>query len=355
MGMDVSKDWIAVAVMQPEEDAPSVVEKIFHDEVSIRRFVRQFRTPARLATCYEAGPTGYELHRLLTSMGVACEVVAPSLIPKAPGERVKTDRRDAKKLVRLHRGGQLVAIRVPSPAEEAVRDACRARADMVDDLSRARKRLGAFLLRHNHIYRDGTTWTMKHHAWLRAQRFEERAMTVTFGHYLGVVESREAELDAMEAELRPWLKDSLFASQIARLCAYRGVAGFGALTLTSEVCDWRRFPAAGAFMGFCGLTVSEYSSGASTKRGHLTKTGNNHIRSQLVESAWAYQHRASVGAALTRRQEGLDPDTVARAWAAQLRLTARYRKLLARKNNKPVVIAAIARELAGFLWAEMVA
>jgi transposase len=352
--MDVSKDWIAVATLEPDRDTP-VVDKIFNDEVSVRRFVRQFRSPARLAVCYEAGPTGYELHRLLASMGVACDVVAPSLIPKAPGERVKTDRRDARKLVRLHRAGELTAIRVPTPAEEAVRDGCRARADIVDDLSRARKRLGAFLLRHNHIWRDGSTWTVKHHLWLQAQRFDERALNVTFGHYLGTVEAREAELEAIEAELRRWLTDSLFADQIARLCAYRGVADLGVLTLASEVCDWRRFPTPATFMGFCGLVVSEYSSGASVKRGHLTKTGNAHVRSQLVESAWAYQHRASVGAELRRRQEGLDRDTVARAWAAQLRLCSRYRNLLARKNNKPVVIAAVARELAGFLWAEMVA
>jgi len=159
--MDVSKDWIATAVLYPDDEVPAV-EKIFHDEVSVRRFVKRLGSPGRVLACYEAGPRGYELHRLLTSMWVACEVVAPSLIPRAPGERVKTDRRDAKKLVRLHRGGQLVAIRVPSLAEEAVRDACRARADMVDDLSRARRRLGAFLLRHNHVYRDGTTWTLKH-------------------------------------------------------------------------------------------------------------------------------------------------------------------------------------------------
>jgi len=180
-------------------------------------------------------------------------------------------------------------------------------------------------------------------------------LELTFHHYLGVVEAREAELSAMEADLRPWLEHSLFADQIARLCAYRGVAGLGALTLAAEVCDWRRFPTAGAFMGFCGLTVSEHSSGASTHRGHLTKTGNDHVRTQLVESASAYQHRPSVGAGLRRRHEGLDPDTLARAWAAQLRLCGRYRAMLARKNNKPVVVPAIARELAGFLWAEMVA
>jgi transposase len=211
------------------------------------------------------------------------------------------------------------------------------------------------LLRHGRIYRAGSPWTLKHRQWLGTQDFDHAALAATFRHYLAVVDTREAQLEAMEAELQPWLTNLLFADQVARLCAYRGVAAVEALTLASEVCDWRRFPAAGAFMSFCGLTMSEYSSGGSTRRGHVTKTGNSHVRWQQVESAWAYQHHPSVGADLARRHQGLPPDTVTRAWTAQLRLCARYRRLLARKNNKPVVIAAIARELAGFLWAEMVA
>lgn len=354
MGMDVSKDSISVGILHPEEEVP-VVEKILHDETSIRRLIRRFPSPSGLMVCYEAGPTGYELYRLLASMKVRCDVVAPSLIPKRSGDKVKTDKRDAKRLARLHRAGELTPIRVPSLEEEAVRDASRARADMVDDLARARKRLQAFLLRHAQVYRDGSPWTLKHHQWLRARHFEDRALRLTFGRYLAVVEARDAELEAMEAELRPYLEHPVFAGQIARLCAYRGVASLGALTLASEVCDWRRFPAAGAFMAFCGLTISEYSSGASTSRGHLTKTGNSHIRLQLVESAWAYQHRPGVGVELRKRQAGLDPATIARSWTAQQRLCGRFQRLQARKNNKPVVVAAIARELAGFLWAEMVA
>ena len=185
--------------------------------------------------------------------------------------------------------------------------------------------------------------------------FRRPCLRLTFGRYRAIVEAREAELEAMEAELRPWLEHRLFADQIARLCAYRGVAALGALTLASEVCDWRRFPSAGTFMAFCGLTVSEYSSGGSVSRGHLTKTGNSHIRCQLVESAWAYQHRPGLGVELRRRQAGLDSATVARSWTAQRRLCGRFHRLQARKNNKPVVVTAIARELAGFLWAEMVA
>lgn len=355
LGMDVSKDSISVGILRPDEETP-VVEKIFHDEQSVRRLVKRLGRPEGLIACYEAGPTGYELHRLLRSLEVRCDVVAPSLIPKAPGDRVKTDTRDARKLARLHRAGELVAIRVPSAAEEAVRDACRARADMVDDRKRARRRLGAFLLRHGRVYREGKSpWTYRHEQWLRSLRFEERALQVTFDHYLAVVTARGAELDAMEAELHSWADDALFADQVARMSAYRGIAKLGALVLASEVCDWRRFPTARSFMSFVGLTVSEHSSGASSRRGRLTKSGNQQVRTQLVESAWAYQHRPAVGVELRRRQEGLPAATVARSWAAQQRLCGRFRHLQARKNNKTVVVAAVARELAGFLWAEMVA
>jgi transposase len=180
-------------------------------------------------------------------------------------------------------------------------------------------------------------------------------MTQTFGHYLAVVEVRNAQLDAVEADLAGWYGRPPFDWQVARLAAYRGVTRLGALTVSAEVADWRRFATANAFMGFCGLVPSEYSSGNTVHRGRLTKAGNAHLRAQLVESAWAYQHRPLVGVELARRQHGLDPAVIARAWAAQQRLSGRFRALAARKNTKTIVAAAIARELAGFLWAEMTA
>jgi len=288
-------------------------------------------------------------------MGVRCEVIAPSMIPKAPGDKVKTDKRDCRRLARLHRAGELVAIRVPTPAEEAVRDLCRTRGDMVEDLTRARNRLSKFLLRHSRVYRGGTAWTHKHEAWLGAQRFEEAALAVTFGHYRATVLARDAALAAVEADLVPWQDHPLFVDPVHRLGAYRGVTRMGALTLQAEVCDWRRFARAASLMGFVGLVPSEYSSGASTHRGHLTKAGNAHVRAQLVEAAWSYQHRPYVGTEIAKRQEGLPPEVLARSWSAQLRLSGRFRHLAARKNAKSVVAAAVARELAGFLWAEMTA
>jgi transposase len=354
LGLDVHKDTISAGILRPDQQVPDV-ERIAHDESSVRRLVARFDDLRLLRACYEAGPTGFELARLLHSMGVSCEVIAPSLIPRAPGDKVKTDRRDCRRLARLHRAGELVCVRIPTPAEEAVRDLCRTRADMVQDLTRARNRLGKFLLRHGRPWRGGSTWTRAYQAWLGAQRFDQPAMTQTFGHYLAVVETRAAQLGAVETDLVGWCDRPPFDWQVARLAAYRGITRLGALSLAAEVADWRRFATANAFMGFCGLVPSEYSSGAWVHRGRLTKAGNAHLRAQLVESAWAYQHRPGVGAELARRQQGLDPAVVARAWAAQQRLSGRFRALAARKNTKSIVAAAIARELAGFLWAEMTA
>jgi transposase len=354
LGMDVHKDSISVGILNPGHERPDV-EKIFHDEESVRRLIDRFPNPSMLRSCYEAGSSGYDLARLLKSLGVHCEVIAPSMIPKAAGDKVKTDTRDCRRLARLHRAGELVAVRIPTPLEEAVRDLCRARSDMVEDLTRARNRLTKFLLRHSRVWRGGSNWTTKHLAWLTAQSFDEPAMQITFDHYRAVVTARDAALAATEADLRCWFNKEPFADPVHRLAAYRGVTAMGALCLQAEVCDWRRFGRAASFMGFVGLVPSEYSSGGSTHRGHITKAGNAHLRSQLVESAWSYQHRPYVGAEIAKRQEGLPPEVVARAWAAQLRLCGRFRHLAERKNTKTVVAAAVARELAGFLWAEMAA
>jgi transposase len=305
--------------------------------------------------CYEAGPTGYELARVLTSLGVRCWVIAPSLIPSRPGDRVKTDRRDAARMAVLLRAGQLSSVRVPTVAEEAVRDLCRARADMVIDQTRARHRLNKFLLRHARVWRDGTNWTQKHHVWIRAQRFDDAALTATFGHYCATLTAREAAVSSIDADLAVWFGRAPFADAVSRLAAYRGITELGALTLASEVCDWHRFATASMFMGFCGLVPSENSSGQRTQRGGITHAGNTHLRTQLVESAWAYKSRPATGATLTKRHDGLDPDVVARAWAAQLRLCGKFRRLDERKTNRKTVVTAIARELSGFVWAEMTA
>jgi transposase len=355
LGLDVAKNAIVAGVLLPGRDSVDV-DRIAHDEASVRRLVDRFADQrSALRACYEAGPTGFGLYRLLRSMGVACDVVAPSLIPRSPGDRVKTDKRDARRLARLHRAGELVAIAVPTPAQEAVRDLCRARAALVRERRRARQRLDKFLLRHDRVYRAGGAWTARHEVWLAGQGFDDAALRATFAHYRGVVQARDAELAAVEMSLTPWLERGPFAAATNRLACYRGIAYLGGLTLAAEVFDWRRFGSATAFMGFTGLVPSEYSSGESVRRGHITKAGNGYVRTQLIESAWSYQHHAAVGADLKRRQAHADAATLARSWTAQQRLCGRFRRLSARKTDKKIVVTAIARELAGFVWAEMTA
>lgn len=352
VGLDVHKDTISVAVLGDGDQVPRV-DRISSDEGAVRQLIGRFDDPGRLRACYEAGPTGYELFRLLESLGVRCQVIAPSLIPTAPGDKVKTDKRDCARLARLHRAGELTAIRVPSRVEEGVRDLCRARADMVIDGTRAKHRLGKFLLRHGRVWRDGSNWTQKHRDWVDAQKFDDPATQVTLVHYRATLTAREAAISSIEADLTRYYTAAPFADTVARLAAYRGITELGALTLASEVCDWRRFPSAGSFMAFCGLVPSEYSSGQRTRRGHITHAGNLHLRTQLVESAWAYKARPATGVLIRRRQQGLSPDVVARAWTAQQRLCGRFRRLDARKTSRNVVVTAIARELSGFVWAEM--
>jgi transposase len=288
-------------------------------------------------------------------MGVRCDVVAPSLVPKGRGDRVKTDKRDARRLAGLHRAGELTAVAVPMPAQEAVRDLCRTRGDMVEDLTRARNRLTKFLLRHSIIYRGGSNWTFRHQRWLSGLSFDDKALETTFRHYRSTVQLRETSLEAVEADLRTYFSTDPFADAVARLGAYRGITHMGALCLGAEVFDWRRFPSARSFMSFTGLTCSEDSTGKTERRGAITRAGNSHIRGQLCEAAWAYQHRPAIGATIAKRQEGVSAATIARSWEAQNRLSKRFAALAARKNVKSIAAAAVARELAGFAWAEMTA
>jgi len=354
LGMDVSRDSIAVAILGPDTDLP-VIEKISSDPEAVRRLIKRVGRPSGIWACYEAGPTGYELYRLLNSMKVRCDVVAPSLVPKGRGDRVKTDKRDARKLAGLHRAGQLTAVAVPSPVQEAVRDLCRTRGQMVGDLTRARNRLTHFLLRHGLVYRDGTKWTRRHEAWLAAQHFDDAALALTYRHYRATLALRDKSLEDVEADLRGYFTTEPFADAVVRLGGYRGMTHMGGLCIGAEVFDWRRFPRARSFMAFTGLTCWEDSTGLSQHRGSITRAGNSKIRAQLVESAWAYQFQPAIGETLRQRLAMVSPATSARSWSAQTRLCRRFHALAQRKNVKSVVAAAIARELAGFLWAEMTA
>jgi transposase len=309
--------------------------------------------PGPVRVAYEAGPTGYGLARALHAAGVECVVAAPGKIERAANDRVKTDRRDSERLVRLLMLGGLCAVRVPSSEEEALRDLVRAREDLRGDLMRARQRLGKLLLRHEIRYEDtASAWTTHHRAWLAKVELGERGAQATLTDYLGAIDTlvcRRTELEATIAELVP---DSPWAGTVARLRCLRGVDTLSAVGLCAEVGDFERFERAGQLMSYLGLVPSEDSSGERRRQGAITKTGSRHARRLLVEAAWHYRRAPAKGQALKRRQAGQPPNILAIAWQAQQRLYRVWRNLDAERGKRRTIVAvAVARELAGFCWA----
>ena len=352
IGLDVHKDSIAVAVLRP--DTVTFDESVIpNTPEALRRLLSRYPDHSALSTCYEAGPTGYDTHRLITSLGIDCDVIAPSLIPRRSGVRVKTDRIDARNLARLHRAGELVAVRVPTPAEEAVRDLVRAREEIKTDRRIARQRIRSFLLRYGRRYpgpRD--RWSCRFEVWIRALRFDEPMSQAAFEHLVGAYFVRDSQLCAVDRQIEELALLEPLAEGVARLQAFRGIDTLTAVTIMTETCDFRRFASASPYMAFTGLVPSEHSSGASRHQGSITKTGNVHIRRVLVEAAWAYRYAPAVRGKLKSRLEGQPPEVAAYSWAAQCRLHATYRKLAAKKGaNKAAV--AVARELSGFVWGAM--
>jgi len=352
LGLDVHKETIAVAVLRAGEVEPDQCT-IPNTPEAIRKLVGRLGGPSQLLASYESGPTGYDTYRILEDLGVRCDVIAPALIPRRAGQRVKTDRLDARNLARLHRAGELTAIRIPSIEEEALRDFIRAREDLKADLRRSRQRVRALLGRQGRRYSARTArWGKQFTAWVRTHRFDDPILQRTFNHLLGELDTRTVHLAQMDREIEAAAQLPPLAERVARLRAFKGVDTLTATTLIAEVCDFRRFPTAASFMGYTGLVPSEHSSGQSQHRGSITKVGNPHLRRVLVEASWSYRHRPALTKNFKRRSEGQPPDVVAYAWAAQLRLSSRYRKLaVAKGHNKAVV--AVARELAGFVWGLM--
>jgi transposase len=352
--LDVHKRSIVAAAEpeDPRDGGPELVE-IPNTERALRRLVKRLGGPEGLAVCYEAGPCGYAPYRLLASMGVACDVVAPSLTPRQPGGRVKTDRRDAKKLLVLHRAGALSFCLPPTPEQEGLRDLVRARADLVDARRRARHRVQKTLLRYGRIYVGKRSWTKAHEAWVRAQTLDDANAQRALEHHLLHLDALDAQLASLEGEIAAIARTEPWADPVRWLCAFRGIGELTALSLLAEIGDFRRFGSARELMGFLGLTPSEYSSGEERHRGSITKTGNEHARRLLVEAAWHYQHRPRLAARQRAQAELVPPEVLARAWAAQVRLNARHHALTARGKRSTVATVAVARELAGFVWAAM--
>jgi transposase len=353
IGLDVHAETIAVAVAEVGGEVRSL-GTIPNRAESVGRLIRKLGKPESLKVCYEAGPTGYVLYWQLTELGVHCEVVAPTLVPVKAGDRVKTDRRDAQKLARCYRAGDLTAVWVPDRAHEALRDLVRARLAAKRDQLRARHRLGKFLLRQGRGAPEGTpAWTGKYLTWVKQLRFEHPAQEATLLDYLHEVEHAASRIVRLERAIDAAVEamPENLQAVIAGLQCLRGVAKVSAVTLVSELGQLSRFAKARQLMGYAGMVSREHSSGQSIRRGAISKAGNAHLRRIVTEAAWSYRHRPNLGATLKTRQGGQSEEVKAIAWRAQHRLHDRYRALLAKGKTKQKVITALGRELLGFIWA----
>lgn len=352
VGLDESKDTIEVAVAEAGSRAQGRgFGSIPNTPEALRKLVRKLGRPRDLHFVYEAGPCGYGTYRELKSLGAECVVVAPSKIPRKAADRIKNDRRDALKLAQLHRAGELTPVWVPDYETEAMRDLTRAREDAKYAQTRARQRLGSFLLRHGRRFNGASRWTRGHMSWIRQQGFELPSQQVCLDEYLQTVEEATARIERLEGQIREQLPYWNQEPVVKALMAHRGVSMVVGATVVAELGDLTRFDRAPELMGFVGLVPSLDATGLRHRTGAITKTGNGHVRRCLVEAAWAYRHPARRTAHLLKRLQGQPQAVQQIAWKTQMRLCGRYRKLTGRGVHHNKVVTAIARELVGFLWA----
>jgi transposase len=353
VGLDVHKESIAVAYVAKAHHAEVVsLGTIGTRQCDIDKLIRQLQSKSsHLIFVYEAGPCGYWLYRYLTKKGHVCWVIAPSLIPKKPGDRVKTNRRDAIKLARLMRSGDLTPVYVPKVEDAAIRDLCRAREDAIRDLKAAKFRLKAFLLRHDIRYTGRATWGPAHLRWLSEVVCPTPAQQIVFQEYIRAVNEHTERRARLEQELTDQVQTWRLAPVVEALQALRGVQFTVAVTTVAELGDLTRFDNPRQLMNYLGLTPSEYSTGERRRQGGITKTGNTHARRALIEGAWAYRYPAKISRHLQLRLEKVPQPIQDISWKAQVRLCKRYRQLSARGKTPNQVVVAIARELSAFMWA----
>ena len=351
VGMDVHKDSIVIAVAREGRERAENWKTIPNDGVRLRKALKSLvRNGEVLRICYEAGPTGFGLCRSLRKAGLECLVVAPSLVPGKPGDRVKTDRRDARKLAHFLRSGDLTEVHVPEEAVEAIRDLERARDDAKCAERVARHQLSKFLLRQDRHW-EGSTWTQKHLDWIRTQEFAYPAQQRVLEDYLKTVEDLAERVARLTAALEELVQDTVLAPLVKALQAFRGVSMVSAVTIAAEVGDLRRFATPAQFMSYVGLVPSEDSTGSSRRQGRITRCGNGHLRRILVEAAWHYRHLPVMSKELRRRNQGVAMGVQRIAWKAQKRLNKRLFHLLQAGKSSQKAVIAVARELAGFIWA----
>jgi transposase len=351
--VDAHKKDLFVAMLVGQSPTP-VTWTVPNEPHAVKRLVRKLErdAPGPVRMCYEAGPCGYALQRQVATTRVSCQVIAPGLIPRKPGDRVKTNRRDARKLAELFRAGLLTEVRPPTPEDEAVRDLCRARDDAREDLQRSRHRLGKLLLRRG-LHYGGRNWTRAHRQWMASLEWTQPAERVVVDDYLLAIDHLESRLGELDARLGEIAATEPYREHVGWLRCFRGIDTLTAILILAELHDFRRFPSPRALMAYLGLVPGEDSTGEKHRRGRITRTGNALVRRLLVETAWHYQHRPSIGVALTRRRTGQPGRVIAVADKAQQRLCRRFRRLRDQHKPAPKVAVAIARELAGFLWAAL--
>jgi transposase len=359
VGMDVHKDSITLAVLPADAKLPTRTDKLPNEQAKLRRyFDRLCREGAvEIRACYEASGAGYVIQRWMKAWGYTCEVIAPSLIPCKPGVQRKYDKRDAADLARLFRAGELTRIRIPSEAEERVRDLVRCRETFQREIVRSRHYILKFLARRGLIFREGAHWKSAHLDWLQGLTSEHSPLAaedrMIFGEYLALLQYKLSRRDELDAKIEELALQPHLAPAVGRLQCFRGISLLGAMVLATEIGDWRRFERPAQLAAYLGLIPTEDSSGGREHRGSITKAGNSHCRRILVEAAWHYHHRPYLSPAIRKRQRGQPATVVAHAWKAQQRLHKRFNHLNYRKKRPQIAVVGVARELVGFLWAVM--
>ena len=355
VGMDVHKETIALALIRDNSRKIEFERKIKNEPTQIKKFFKKHKDKGEnIICCYEAGPTGFTLYRLLDDMGITCYVIAPSLLPRKPGDRIKTDKRDAIMLTKVLRNQEITPVHVPTRSDEAVRDYLRMCNDFRSDLKRQKQRLLQFLLRIGKKYGQGKSyWTGAHHSWMKSLQFEEEMHKLVFDEYYTAIRELEAKITLIKVKIEEISAEKQYAEKVSKLKCFKGVDTLTALTFVSEIGDFRRFRKAHEFMAYLGLVPSEYSSGEKRKQGGITKAGNSRLRKLLIESSWHYRSYAP-SKRLTMRRKGQQTAVIAYADKAGKRLSRKYMRMIHNGKAAQKVVTAVARELSGFIWGMMV-